>query len=93
MRLTPQQQTRLVQMVFDHWKKNHVIQFKTSEKEAFDFALDSVKKEYQKEADLEKEVLSKLDELERQQGPGSFQRGKMFHLLKQKLAAERKIIL
>lgn len=92
MKLTPLQMQKLVEKVFEHWKKNDVLIFKEDEKKVFARALEAVKSDYQQEAQLETEVQKMLDQLERTHG-GEFQRFKMYPILKQKLAKERKIIL
>lgn len=83
---------KLVEKVFEQWKKNNVIIFKEDEKKAFARAVEAVKADYQAEADLEGEVNKMLDQLERTNS-GEFQRYKMYPILKQKLAKERKIVL
>ena len=83
---------KLVEKVFDHLKKQNVIIFKEDEKKALARALEVVKADYQREGDLDRDVNAMLDTLERTNA-GEFQRYKMFPILKQKMAKERKIIL
>jgi hypothetical protein len=90
--MTTHQINHLVEIVFKSWHKSNISSFKVDEKKAFERALTLIKEEFQKEAQLEKEVNQKLDELERTNA-GEFQRHKMFPMLKAKLAKERKIIL
>jgi hypothetical protein len=92
MKLTPLQIQKLVEKVFEAWKKNNVIQFKEDEKKVFNRAMEAIKADYQKVADLDVEVNKMLDQLERTNS-GEFQRYKMYPILKQKLAKERKIVL
>lgn len=92
MKLSPLQMQKLVEKIFDHWKKQNIITFKEDEKKAYARALEVVKKNYQQEAELENEVMKMIDQLEKSNS-GEFQRYKMFPLLKQKLAKERKMIL
>ena len=92
MKLTPLQMQKLVEKVFEALKAQNIIQFKEDEKKVFNRAIEAVKAEYQKEADLDREVNQMLDQLERTHG-GEFQRYKMYPILKQKLAKEKKIIL
>lgn len=92
MKLTPLQMQKLVEKVFALWKEQKVVIFKESEEKAFDRAVEAVRSEYQREADLDVEVNKMLDQLEKT-NPGEFQRYKMFPLLKQKLAKERKVVL
>lgn len=78
--------------MFNSWKKQGIVTFKEPEKKVFDRALEIVKSDYTREAGLDIEVNKKLDELEKSH-PGEFQRGKMFSILKTKMAADKKIIL
>lgn len=82
----------IVEKIFKSWKTNNVVTFKVDEKQAFLRALKAIQDEFQKEVDLEREVNKMLDDLERQH-PGEFQRYKMYPILKQKLAKEKKVIL
>lgn len=92
MKLTPLQMQKLVEKVFENWKKNKVIVFKEDEKKVFARALEVIKADYQRESDLDREVHQMLDQLEKTNS-GEFQRYKMYPILKQKLAKERKIVL
>mgnify|MGYP001793465247 CR=1 FL=1 len=92
MKLTPLQLQKIVSKVFETWKEHKVIEFKEDEKKAFARAVTSLQAEIQKEVDLEREVNNMLEDLERKHG-GEFQRHKMFPMLKQKLAKEKKVIL
>lgn len=92
MKLTPGQMQILAHKVLDHWKKQNLITLKTDEKVVFNKILDVIKGELQKEVDLDREVNKMLDQLERTNA-GEFQRYKMYPILKQKLAKERKVIL
>ena len=92
MKLTPHQINHLVDLVFKSWNKSDIVTFKAEEKKVFERAVNLIKEEFNKEAELDREVNRKLDELERTNA-GEFQRHKMFPMLKAKLAKERKIIL
>lgn len=92
MKITQAHLENLVARTFAAWKQAQVITFKVDEKAAFAGAIAALKAELQKETALEMEVNRMLDDLERKQ-PGSFQRGKMYHLLKNKLAKDKKVIL
>lgn len=83
---------RLVQYVFRELKSTQTVTFKEKEEKVLQRAVEILRKEMQKESDLDAEVNRMMDELERQ-NPGEFQRFKMFPLLKKRLAKERKIIL
>jgi hypothetical protein len=92
MKLTNQQLEVIVNKVMKAWKDNHVIEFKDDEKKVLNRMLESLKRDFQKELDLEKDVNAMLDKLEASNS-GEFQRYKMYPLLKQKLAKEKKVIL
>jgi hypothetical protein len=92
MRLTQQQIQHLANSVVQKWKKNNVVTFKEDEKKVLARAVKALLDECQKEADLDREVNKMLDQLERTNS-GEFQRFKMFPMLKQKLAKEKKVIL
>lgn len=92
MKLTPLQMQKLVEKVFEQWKQNDIIIYKDDEKKVFARAVEAIKADYQREAQLESDVHGMLDRLE-QTNAGEFQRYKMFPILKQKLAKERKIVL
>lgn len=92
MKLTPSQITTIAEKVLESWKKHNMVTFKTDEKKVLARMIDGLKLELQKESDLERDVQKMLDDLERSH-QGEFQRFKMYPLLKQKLAKERKIIL
>lgn len=83
---------KLVEKVFEAWKQNNVIVFKEDEKKVFTRALEVIKADYQCEADLDCEVNQMIEQLEKTNS-GEFQRYKMYLILKQKLAKERKIVL
>lgn len=92
MKLTNQHLEVIVNKVLKAWKDQNIIQFKVDEKKVHARLLEALRVDYQKEIDLEKEVNKMLDDLERNNS-GQFQRYKMYPLLKQKLAKEKKVIL
>jgi hypothetical protein len=92
MKLTSNQLQAIVERVFRHWKQKNIVTFKEDEKKVLLRGVELLKEEVQIEIELEKEVVKKLDELERS-NPGEFQRHKMFQLMKAKLAKERKVVL
>ena len=92
MKLSPMQTQKLVEKVFEAWKSQNVIIFKEDEKKVFARAIEVVKANYQREAELDREVNTMLDKLERTNS-GEFERYKMFPILKAKLAKERKMVL
>lgn len=92
MKLTPLQTQKLAEKVLAIWKAHSCVEFKADEKDVLKRAIEAVNKEYRRETDLDVEVNQMLDKLE-ESNPGEFQRYKMFSLLKQKLAKEKKVIL
>lgn len=92
MKLTSSDLQHIVEKIFQAWKKQQVVQFKADEKKVLARAVKVLQDELQKEADLDAEVQKMLEDLERSHG-GSFQKAKMRSMLKQKLAAERKVVL
>lgn len=92
MRLTPLQIQKLAQKVLQTWKEHNVVTLKVDEAQVLKRIFETVQEDYDKESTLEKEVHKMLDQLERSHS-GQFERHKMYPMLKQKLAKERKIIL
>ena len=92
MKLTANQIQQLAEKIFDQWKKQNLAQFKVDEKKVLARAIEIIQEDYDRETQLEKDVNAMLDQLERTNS-GEFQRYKMYPILKQKLAKERKVIL
>ena len=92
MRITPQQMQHIAHLVLQKWKEHNVVEMKGDETAVINSAVKALQADYQKELDLEKEVQKMMDTLERT-NPGEFQRHKMYPLLKQKLAKEKKVVL
>jgi hypothetical protein len=92
MKLQPTQIERIVRNVFEALKARGVIEFKTPESQVLARAIELVTLDFKREDDLVKEVHKMMDDLEKQ-NPGGFDRGKMFPLLKAKLAKQKGIVL
>ncbi len=92
MKLTQLQIEVIAHKVLEHWKKQNLITFKVDEKKVLIKMIDVIKKDLQKEQDLEHEVHRMLDQLERT-NPGEFERYKMYPILKKKIAKDKKVIL
>ncbi len=92
MKLSGIEIEKMVRKVFEDLKSHNVLQFKTPEDKVFKRAVEIVKGEFEKEAELDIEVNRMIEELERQ-NPNNFERYKMFPLLKKKLAKQKGIIL
>lgn len=92
MKLSAQQIQVIAEKILNQWKKQNLIVFKEDEKKVLARMIEILKEDYDREAALDREVNAMLDQLEIS-NPGEFQRFKMFPILKQKLAKERKVIL
>jgi len=92
MRLSEKQIDKMVALVFKELKANNAIEFKEKEEVVFQKAVALVKGDFRKEEELNQEVNDMMDDLERT-NPGSFQRYKMFPLLKKRLAKEKGVVL
>lgn len=92
MKLTSPQIQALAQKVLEHWKKSNLAHLKVDEKDVLEKIGAIIRAELQREVDLEREVHAMLDQLERSHG-GQFERHRMYPMLKNKLAKEKKVIL
>ncbi|MFP5519598.1 MAG: DUF507 family protein [Bdellovibrionia bacterium] len=92
MKLNANQIQRLSEKILNQWKKQNLIHLKSSEAEVLNKIVAIITADYQREAELDKEVNRMLDQLEKTHS-GEFQRYKMYPILKQKLAKEKKVIL
>lgn len=91
-KLTTSQIQRLAEKILNQWKSQNVITCKVDEKTVLTTMVNALMSELKKEEQLDADVKALMDQMERQH-EGEFQRHKMFPMLKQKLAKERKIIL
>lgn len=92
MKLTSVQIDRIVRKIIDELKEQKLIVFKSPEDKVFRRAAELIKGDFDREAQLDREVNKMLDDLERS-NPGGFERYKMFPMLKKRLAKEKGIIL
>jgi hypothetical protein len=92
MKISDKQIERMAKLIVDALKKQNLVEFHVKEEKVLQKAVSVIKRDFEREAQLDREVLGMMDELERQH-PGDFQRYKMFPLLKKKLAKEKGIIL
>ena len=90
-KLTSSQIQRLTDKILFQWKSQNLITLKADEKVILQAIKDAILKNISEEQAIEKEAQNMLLAME-QQGQ-EFQKGKMFHLLKQKIAKEKKFIL
>lgn len=92
MKISDKQMKRMVEAIFRELKENKVIQFKEKEDTVLERAVAIIRADFNREAELDREVNRMMDDLERQNN-GEFQRFKMFPMLKKRLAKEKGIIL
>lgn len=92
MKLTSVQIDRIARNIIDELKSQKLIDFKAPEDKVFRRAVELIKGNFDREAQLDREVNKMLDDLERS-NPGGFERYKMFPMLKKRLAKEKGIIL
>lgn len=92
MKLTTSQIQRLSEKILKQWKAQNLITFKVDEKVVLQTIVDAITADFKREEQLEQDVQALMDQMEREH-EGQFQRHKMFPMLKQKLAKERKIVL
>lgn len=93
MKLSTSQINRLAEKVLQQWKSQNLISFKVDEKEVLQTMKDVITADFRREDELDKEVHQMVEALIAEHGDQSMQRGKMFPMLKQKVAKDRKIIL
>lgn len=92
MKLTTSQIQRLSEKILKQWKSQNLITFKVDEKVVLQTIIDKITDNLREEVKLEQDVNALMDQMEREH-EGQFQRHKMFPMLKQKLAKERKMVL
>lgn len=90
--MTDRQAKRMAEAILKGLKDQKVIQFKEKEEKVLERATAVIRGDFEREAELDREVNRMMDDLERQ-NPGEFQRFKMFPMLKRRLAKEKGIIL
>jgi hypothetical protein len=92
MKLTTSQIQRLSEKILNQWKTQNLITFKSDEKVVLQTIKDCITADFKNEEALDRDVHVMVDKIADEHGEG-FQKHKMFPILKQKLAKERKIIL
>lgn len=92
MKLSPNQIQALAKKVLAQWKEAGLLRMKSDEKAVLEKLVIIFKGEIQKEMDLDRDVNAMLEQLERSHS-GQFERHKMFPMLKNKMAKEKKVIL
>lgn len=91
MRLSQNQIQRLVQHIFNEIKKSSSVQFKVDDDKIKAKILAVIQKNIEDEAIIDRLVEDMMDQLERQNQ--TFQRFKMFPMLKKKIAEQRGFVL
>ena len=92
MKLTASQIQRLSEKILNQWKSQNIITLKVDEKVVLQTIIDTITSDFKREEQLDQDVNALMDQMEREH-EGQFQRHRMFPMLKQKLAKERKVIL
>ena len=92
MKISDKMIQKFVKSIFNELKKQGLVEFKQKEDQVLRRAVELVAADFARERQLDEEVNKMMDDLERQ-NPGSFQRYKMFPLLKKRLAQEKGIVL
>ena len=92
MKLTTSQIQRLSEKILSQWKSQNLITFKSDEKIVLQTIKDCITADFKIEEALDRDVHLMIDKIAEEHGEG-FQKHKMFPMLKQKMAKERKIIL
>jgi len=92
MKLSRFQMQDLVTHIFSEWKKQGLVIFKEDESKVYDRAMTALRDHQNDIQNFENEVRKMVDDLERKT-PGGFDRHKMYLLVRQRLAKEKKVIL
>ena len=92
MKVTEKQFKAMATAIIDSLKKHNIITFKEKEEVVLQRAIEFIREDFQREADLDVEVNRMMDTLEKQ-NPGEFQRYKMLKIKKKRMAKEKGIIL
>lgn len=92
MKPTQNQIESLVRRVVLELEKKQLLIFNKTKEAVLAKGVEIINGDYQKEAQLEEEVMRMLDDIERQQGE-NFERHRMFKMLKKKVADERGFVL
>lgn len=92
MRLNQFQIESLSKKILSALEEKRLVTFREGKEKALKKTIETIEADYEEEKQLEIEVNSALDRLERQQSEG-FDRHKMFKMMKKKMAEEKGIIL
>lgn len=92
MRWTQNLSQYLSQILLREWKKAQLPKWQANEEEIANYIHHILSEDLNKEKEVEKEVESMLDNLEKSHA-GQFERYKMYPLLKKKIAEKKGVIL
>lgn len=92
MRLNSFQIESLGKKIMNELAEKKVLTFRDSKEAALRRAIEIISEDYEVEKELEQEVNKALDKLEAQ-GTDGFDRHKMFRMMKQKMAEEKRMVL
>lgn len=92
MRLNQFQIESLSKKILSSLEEKRIVTFREGKEKALKKAIETLENDYEEEKQLELEVNSALDRLEKQQTEG-FDRHKMFKMMKKKMAEEKGMIL
>lgn len=92
MKMTQNHIDSLVRRVLIELEKKKLVTFNKTKEAILSRGKELLNEDFAKEAELDKEVMRMVDDLERQQGD-QFERHRMFLMLKKKVAEERGFVL
>lgn len=92
MKLSSTQMDRMVKLIFSELKSKNLIVFKEKEEKVFVRAVEVIRENIEDEKKIDVEAERMVVDLERTQ-KDSFQRHKMFQLIKKELAKKKGFIL
>ncbi len=92
MKMTQNNLESLLRKVLLEMEKKKLVTFNKAKEAVLSRGKEIINSDFDKEAQLEKEVMRMLDDIEKEQGD-QFERHRMFLMLKKKVAEERGIVL
>jgi hypothetical protein len=91
VKLSPTQIQKLVEKVFQAWEDQDQVKFKSPRSEAIQRAVIAIQDNLEQEFQIEEQARKMVDQLEKK--GESFDRHKMFILIKNQLAKEKSFVL
>lgn len=92
MKLSPNQMNKIAVEIFKSLEKNSNVSLQVDKEKFKNLVNQVLKKNMEDEKSLDEDVNKMMDQLDKQ-NPGSFERYKMFPLLKKKLAEQKGFVL